>query len=46
MDAERYALRYITEERGGRVLSSGVTDQDAGAKWSYEDARKDDDWGW
>lgn len=46
MDAERYALRYIIEERGGRVLSSGepeITNRDV---VSFEDARKDDDWGW
>ena len=49
MDAERYALRYITEERGGRVLSSDIDADgiDNDGSLTPEEARQaDDDWGW
>ena len=45
-DAERYAIMYNAKERGGRVLSSGISEESSNSKLSFEDARKDADWGW
>ena len=44
MDALRYAIRYIHEERGGRVLSSSKQEASEGSK-SFKQLREDPDWG-
>lgn len=45
MDALRYLLRYDTEERGGRVVTPDTASDDDDRGWSFDEKRKDPDWG-